>query len=485
MFSADTECARLMRDLDWSANPLGPPPTWPTELKTLVGIMLGSRQPMFVAWGPHEIMLYNDAYALLCGARHPAIGVPFQVLWADILDDVYPILRAAYEGRSTHMEDISIVMHRNGYPEEAHFSFSYTPVRDARGNIPGMFCACDEITEQVRHRRAQEQERALLYEVLRLSPGATALVMGPDHVFALANERFLYLCGKDSGIIGRPTAEVLPEIVGQGFIRLMDQVFTTGTPYEGRDIPIDLLHDDHAEMTRHYVDFVYQPFADPMTGTRGVLIQGIDVTDRREKEERQRIIANELSHRMKNQLAVVRAVISQTMRRARDTREAAQVIDGRLMALGRAQNLLLNTEAEESTVAAVVRAALSPYDEGTSARYRLSGPHVVLGGQLVMSLSLVVHELGTNALKHGAFSVPEGQVDIVWGLETVPEGRRFTFDWREKGGPPVSEPQAKGSGSGLIAAGLGTFGGEVIMDFAPEGLHCRMSALLGSEGMVI
>ncbi|KFI33867.1 hypothetical protein CG51_10240 [Haematobacter missouriensis] len=476
-----------MRDLDWSANPLGPPETWPTELRTLVGVMLGSRQPMFVAWGPQEIMLYNDAYALLCGARHPAIGVPFQVLWADILDDVYPILQAAYRGRSTHMDDICFLMHRNGYPEETHFSFSYTPVRDALGQVAGMFCACDETTEQVRHRRAQEQERAVLYEALRLSPGGTALVMGPDHIFTLANERFLFLCGKDIGIIGKPIAEALPEIAQQGFIRLMDRVFASGTPYEGRDVPIDLLHDDHAEMTRHYVDFVYQPFADPITGARGLLIQGIDVTDRREKEEQQRIIANELSHRLKNQLAVVRAVISQTIRRAGDMREAAQVIDGRLMALGRAQNLLLSAETEESTVAAVVRAALSPYDEadeGKSSRYSLTGPHVVLGGQLVMSLSLVVHELGTNALKHGAFSVADGHVNITWEMEALPEGRCFIFDWRESGGPPVSEPLTKGSGSGLIAAGLGTFGGEVVMDFAPGGLHCRMSALLGGEGMI-
>ncbi|NGM21093.1 PAS domain-containing protein [Roseomonas stagni] len=146
----------LMRAHDWAATPLGPPEDWPEALKTTVGIMLGSRQPMYVAWGPARLMLYNDSYAVLCGARHPAaLGKPFSDVWFDVMEDVGPIVDRAFAGEATHMDDIALVMTRNGYPEEAHFSFSTTPVRDEEGRVAGMFCACAEITARIMAERRQ------------------------------------------------------------------------------------------------------------------------------------------------------------------------------------------------------------------------------------------------------------------------------------------------------------------------------------------
>jgi PAS domain-containing protein len=146
----------LMRARDWSASPLGPPGCWPQPLRTLVGIMLASTQPMFVAWGPARAMLYNDGYAPMCGARHPwALGRPFDEVWSDILADVGPIMDRAYAGESTSMDDIRFVMHRHGHPEEAHFAFSYTPVRGEDGAVAGVFCACIETTGRVLAERRQ------------------------------------------------------------------------------------------------------------------------------------------------------------------------------------------------------------------------------------------------------------------------------------------------------------------------------------------
>jgi PAS domain S-box-containing protein len=148
-----------MRAHDWAATPLGPPEAWPAALQTLVMVMLGSHQPMFVAWGPERVMLYNDGYAPMCGARHPAaLGQRFREVWHDIMDQVGPILDRAFAGQSTHMDDIAFTLHRNGFPEEAHFAFSYTPVRDASGEVAGMFCACTETTERV----FAERRRAVL-----------------------------------------------------------------------------------------------------------------------------------------------------------------------------------------------------------------------------------------------------------------------------------------------------------------------------------
>jgi PAS domain-containing protein len=129
----------LMRAADWSATPLGAPDGWPAALKALVGVMLGSHQPMLIVWGPEHITLYNDGYAEMCGTRHPAaLGRPFEDLWHDIWEQVEPILTRAYAGEATHMSDIAFTMHRNGYPEEAHFAFGYTPVRDGDGAVAGM-----------------------------------------------------------------------------------------------------------------------------------------------------------------------------------------------------------------------------------------------------------------------------------------------------------------------------------------------------------
>lgn len=151
------ELGARLRACDWAATPLGPADAWPAALKTLVAVMLGARQPMFIAWGPERTMLYNDDYATVCGARHPAaLGRPFREVWFDILDDVEPILERAFAGEGSHFADVALLMHRNGYPEETYFSFSYTPVRDETGTVAGMFCACTETTARVMAERRQE-----------------------------------------------------------------------------------------------------------------------------------------------------------------------------------------------------------------------------------------------------------------------------------------------------------------------------------------
>src|SRR4249919_3158612 len=142
--------AQLMRELDWTRSPLGPPEGWPSALRTVVSLMLESRYPMFVAWGPELGFIYNDAYAIILGARHPqALGRRFHDIWADIWTDIEPLIARALGGEASFMEDMYLLMHRNGYPEETWYSFSYSPLRDETGRIGGMFCACMETTQKV------------------------------------------------------------------------------------------------------------------------------------------------------------------------------------------------------------------------------------------------------------------------------------------------------------------------------------------------
>lgn len=151
-----------MRTHDWSRSLLGPAAAWPQPLKTLVGVMLAASQPMFVAWGPERILLYNDAYAALMADRHPAaLGRPFFDVWHDILDECVPLFEQVFAGEPVHMDDIELRPDRPGRPREAHFAFSYTPVRDAGGEVAGLFCVCSETTDQVFAERRRDTLFAL------------------------------------------------------------------------------------------------------------------------------------------------------------------------------------------------------------------------------------------------------------------------------------------------------------------------------------
>ncbi len=151
-----------MRALDWAATPLGPTEHWPESLRTLTEVMLAATQPMFVTWGPQRITLYNDRYAEVLADRHPRLGCPIEEVWPEIWEsDLKDLVARAYGGEAIHMADITLQMHRNGVFEEAHFSFSYTPVRDGEGGVQGFFCPCHEITEAVREERRTRFREAL------------------------------------------------------------------------------------------------------------------------------------------------------------------------------------------------------------------------------------------------------------------------------------------------------------------------------------
>ena len=156
----------LMRAHDWSRSPLGPPETWPESLRSVVGLLLQSQFPMFVAWGPDLAFLYNDSYAEILGAKHPrALGIRFYDIWSEIWPDISPLIDAAMSGHATYREDLPLVMNRRGYDEQTWFTFSYSPVRDASGKVAGMFCAVSETTQKILAERALREGEARLREL--------------------------------------------------------------------------------------------------------------------------------------------------------------------------------------------------------------------------------------------------------------------------------------------------------------------------------
>ena len=145
-----------MRGRDWSASPLGDPAGWPLSLRSVVGLLLGSKFPMFVAWGEELGFLYNDAYAEILGSKHPrALGARFHEVWAEIWPDILPLIDAAMAGEASYREDLPLVVSRRNFDEQAWFTFSYSPVRDESGRVAGMFCAVAETTARVLMERKQ------------------------------------------------------------------------------------------------------------------------------------------------------------------------------------------------------------------------------------------------------------------------------------------------------------------------------------------
>lgn len=276
------DCAALMRGKDaWALDRVGeatPAAQWPDELKVLTGLILGANEPMFIAWGPGRLMLYNDAYIPILGQRHPgAMGRPMQEVWSDAWPHLEHLVDGVFSGDSVQMDDIELMLHREGQLREAHFSFGYHPVRDGAGRVVGLFCVCRETTSRLRDDRRREEEQARRWRLFEQTPGFMAVLRGPRHHVEFVNKAFEVAFGRRD-VIGRPLAEVLPEAQAQGFVHRLDAVFSSRQRYQGHHA-LFILDAPGQGPSPRFLDFIFEPLVDDDEGTvTGVFVQGQDVT---------------------------------------------------------------------------------------------------------------------------------------------------------------------------------------------------------------
>lgn len=200
-----------------------------------------------------------------------------------------------------------------------------------------------------------------------------------------------------------------------------------------------------------------------------------DVTEQRAFEDQQRLLINELNHRVKNTLALVQGLAMQSFKQNRTVGEGQDIFQARLRMLAAAHDLLTQEKWEGATVGALVADATAPY-ASPAGRITAHGDHVVLAPQAAISLVMALHELSTNAAKYGALSAPEGKIAISWTLD---KRRLFSFLWQETGGPPASIPERQGFGLRMIERALSAdLEGKVTIDFEPGGIICRITAKL-------
>ncbi|AHG92040.1 PAS sensor protein [Gemmatirosa kalamazoonensis] len=289
VFPGDGEMARRCRAFDWTRTSLGPPSTWDAALRVAVRTALESPMPINLWCGADRVLIYNDGYIPLLGAKHPrALGTPGFEVWHEIWPEISGMFdRILAGGPATYAEDAPFRMERSGETDAASawFTFSLSPVRDDAGEVIAFFNVAVESTQRILAQREVEAARAAavraeerLRGVFAQAPAFLAVLRGPEHVFEFANDAYLQLVGHRD-IIGRRVVDAIPEVIGQGFVELLDRVLATGEPFVGRETPVLLRQTPDAPPTQLYLDFVYQPLVEGNGERVGIVAHGSNVTE--------------------------------------------------------------------------------------------------------------------------------------------------------------------------------------------------------------
>ncbi|WP_244493058.1 MULTISPECIES: sensor histidine kinase [unclassified Aureimonas] len=333
--------------------------------------------------------------------------------------------------------------------------------------------------------------RALLRSLL-LSKQPMCLWWGPD-LLQFHNEAYLPMLGaRADKSVGQPFEVLWSDVLDGVLPYLKEALAGRGTWVE--DLPLTMMRNGYPEET--FWSFSYSPLFDDVGRIAGVLNVVTETTRlmrerqelealnrslseslaRQEEGERQRrVLQRELSHRMKNTLAMVQAVVTQSLRHATSIEEATVVASSRIQALGRAQDMLTETDWTIADLRAAVEAAIQPHVD-REGRFVLQGQTLDLSAQQAMGIALALHELATNAVKYGALSVDEGRIHLSWGQA---EDGSFQFEWREENGPEVKPASRKGFGTRLTERVVpGYFNGQAQTDFQPTGVVYRLRGQL-------
>ncbi|MEW6450841.1 MAG: PAS domain S-box protein [Pseudomonadota bacterium] len=245
---------------------------------------------------------------------------------------------------------------------------------------------------------------------------------------------------------------------------------------------------DHYETIRRRKDgsmvdisLSVSPIADGDGNIVGASKIARDITDRRRAERQRQVLVGELNHRVKNTLATVQSIASQTFRGPGEPGELLRSFEGRLFALSRAHDQLSRESWEAADLHATLEGIFAPYGTGEKERIRLIGEPVRLSPQAVVAFAMVLHELATNAAKYGALSRPRGAVEVKWNVSNSGLPPSLEMVWQETGGPPVKPPKRAGFGSRFIDRAVSQeLNGKAEVAYDSGGLRCRIEVPLPS-----
>ena len=278
------EMGRLIRAHDWASSALGAPNLWPAPLRTALRILLTTGHPVFLFWGPEHRCFYNDAYARSLGPeKHPRIlGRPGLEAWPEIWGVIGPqIEQVMTGGEATWHENQLVPIIRNGKLDPVYWTYSYGPVDDPEQphGVGGVLVLVSETTQAVFAHQRLEAADARWRSLFDQAPGFVCILVGPEHRFEFANPRYAELMG-GRALIGKTVLEAVPEVADQGFMELLDTVYTQGVAWTGTATPLAIVDPADGVRRQVFLDFVYQPIRDEAGAVTGIFVLGFDASER-------------------------------------------------------------------------------------------------------------------------------------------------------------------------------------------------------------
>jgi two-component sensor histidine kinase/PAS domain-containing protein len=468
-----------IREHDWARTPLGPVERWPAPLKSIVDLMLPCGFPMVVLWGPQLTQLYNDGYRVIMGNKHPAgLGQPTHQCWPEAWHINAPLYERVLAGETLKFEDATYPITRHGVLEDAWFTLSYSPLRDASGDIAGVLVT---VVETTGHLRAVEALRESEARFLALTMASSDMIyrMSPDWSEMWEMRGRGVLADTEAPQPSWVDTYLCPEDRPQVMARIQEAI-RSRSPFEMEHQVL------HADGSIGWTLSRAVPLFDEKGEVKEWFGLAADITERKVAERERartldqvervrRVLVAEIQHRSRNLLAVVRSLMTQSLRSSHSLKEAEARITDRLSALSRVHALLSRGEFPSVTVRELVEMELGAMADGAADRTSLDGPDVKLPGRAVRTFSLALHELATNAVKHGALGVEShGEVRVTWRLK---EQAMLVLEWVETGipAPPAPHDRQRGFGRELIEQALPyELDARTRWDIGADGVHCTI-----------
>lgn len=466
---------KLLNDYDWAANPLGLIPDWPESLKGAVRLVMVASTPMVMLVGKEGILIYNDAYARFAGQRHPAIfGMPALEAWPEIAEFNRVNIARGLSGESYALRDQELVLNRHGQFESGWMDLHYSPIVADDGHSMGTLCVVHETTDRV----LAEKALARSEERLTLALSSSALVGTWDwnvvDNVVTSDDQFaqMYNIDPQQAGLGVPIEQYFLAIDHEDLPRVgaeLRHAVERGADFssEYRVVAPD--------GRRRWLKALGRPRLDVEGRVYRIAGVAIDITESRDAAEERELVAQELSHRIKNIFAVLIGIVSLSARGQPEMKDFADQLRQRIFALGEAHDFarphshLIGTSAGQGRLSALVARLMRPYEAGNgNQRVVFVGEDTAIDDAAATPLALLFHELATNAAKYGALSQAGGHVELVGRLE----GKNYHLTWIERGGPAIAQPQSlSGFGSKLIGLSVeGQMRGTIKREWLSQGL---------------
>lgn len=477
--AGSSEMAERIRSFPWHDHPFGPPEDWPQSLRSALGICLNSAFPTAIYWGSELRLLYNDAWSAIPGPRHPAcLGQPAQKVWADIWHVIEPQFTKLIEtGQGIFVEDQPLPMRRFGFEEETYWTYNFTPIRGEDGSIEGVFNSGFETTEKVLKRRQTEFLLQLSDSLRHVADPddtlATVCAMLGDHLQAVRvciREFESRSLGARSPMNAEWTAEDVDPLGNRLPMHQMGDV--AAALRAGKVVRIDetdMLEDPHlrvqfnevgagavlavpwmsqsgltAVLAVHHVR-PHRWTDEEVATVEQVFERTISAVERERSLGREKAMMAEIDHRARNLLSVVRAIVR--LNDGDDVPGYKTKLLQRLTALANTHSVLADGKWVAVSLKSLFDAELQPYRSDTVQRIWLEGADVTLEPVTAQAVSMAIHELGTNAAKHGALSTADGDLNVSWSVDG---GSVLKIRWAERSDHLAASQEEARSGFGYV-----------------------------------